>query len=108
MFSTSPTCGPPPLQPPGPDLLATFSHLDPGDCGWLAAPALVAHWESLGVAEPGRVLPELGLHDASLETAEVSRLLQEELLQAVEVLTFPSVQAGLLTLQVLGKVVVVE
>ena len=52
------------------------------------------------MAEPARVLVELGLHNATLDTVEVSRLLQEEVAQASEVLTFPTVQAGLLTMQV--------
>ena len=100
VFSNSPTGGPPPLLPPGPALLPTLTHLDPSTCGWLQAPALVAHWEALGVQEPSRVLVELGLQGATLDTAEVSRLLQEEVAQAAEVLTFPTVQAGLLTIQV--------
>ena len=87
-------------MPPGPTLLPTLTHLDPSSTGWLSAPALVAHWEALGVAEPSRVLVELGLHNATLDTAEVSRLLQEEVAQASEVLTYPTVQAGLLTIQV--------
>jgi len=99
VFSNSPTGGPPPLLPLGPALLPTLTHLDPGTCGWLQAPALVAHWEALGVQEPSRVLVELGLQGATLDTAEVSRLLQEEVAQAAEVLTFPTVQAGLLTIQ---------
>ena len=52
------------------------------------------------MAEPARVLVELGLHNATLDTVEVSRLLQEEVAQASEVLTYPTVQAGLLTMQV--------
>ena len=100
VFSNSPTGGAPPLLPPGPALLPTLTHLDPSSTGWLSAPALVAHWEALGVAEPSRVLVELGLHNATLDTAEVSRLLQEEVAQASEVLTYPTVQAGLLTIQV--------
>ena len=52
------------------------------------------------MAEPTRVLVELGLHTATLDTVEVSRLLQEEVAQASEVLTYPTVQAGLLTMQV--------
>jgi hypothetical protein len=52
------------------------------------------------VAEPGQVLVELGLHQSTLDTAELSRMLQEEVAQASEVLTFPTVQAGILTLQV--------
>ena len=52
------------------------------------------------MVEPARVLVELGLHNATLDTVEVSRLLQEEVAQASEVLTFPTVQAGLLTMQV--------
>ena len=87
-------------MPPGPALLPTLTHLDPSSTGWLSAQALVAHWEALGVAEPSRVLVELGLHNATLDTAEVSRLLQEEVAQASEVLTYPTVQAGLLTIQV--------
>ena len=100
VFSNSPTGGAPPHLPPGPALLPTFTHLDPSSTGWLAAPALIAHWEALGVAEPARVLVELGLHNATLDTVEVSRLLQEEVAQASEVLTYPTVQAGLLTMQV--------
>ena len=100
VFSNSPTGGAPPHLPPGPALLPTFTHLDPSSTGWLAAPALIAHWEALGVVEPARVLVELGLHNATLDTVEVSRLLQEEVAQASEVLTFPTVQAGLLTMQV--------
>ena len=46
------------------------------------------------------MLVELGLHNATLDTAEVSRLLQEEVAQASELLTYPTVQAGLLTIQV--------
>jgi len=56
------------------------------------------------VAEPSRVLVELGLHNATLDTAEVSRLLQEEVAQASEVLTYPTVQAGLLTIQTEARV----
>jgi len=56
------------------------------------------------VAEPARVLVELGLHNATLDTVEVSRLLQEEVAQASEVLTFPTVQAGLLTMQTEARV----
>ena len=52
------------------------------------------------MVEPARVLVELGLHNATLDTVEVSRLLQEEVAQASEVLTYPTVQAGLLTMQV--------
>jgi len=56
------------------------------------------------VAEPTRVLVELGLHTATLDTVEVSRLLQEEVAQASEVLTYPTVQAGLLTMQTEARV----
>jgi len=56
------------------------------------------------VAEPARVLVELGLHNATLDTVEVSRLLQEEVAQASEVLTYPTVQAGLLTMQTEARV----
>lgn len=56
------------------------------------------------MAEPARVLVELGLHNATLDTVEVSRLLQEEVAQASEVLTYPTVQAGLLTMQTEARV----
>jgi len=99
VFSNSPTGGPPPLLPPGPELLPTLTHLDPSGSGWQAASALTHHWEVLGVTEPHRVLKDLGLHQATLDIAELSRLLQEEVIQAAEIVTFPTVQAGLLTIQ---------
>ena len=59
------------------------------------------------MAEPTRVLVELGLHTATLDTVEVSRLLQEEVAQASEVLTYPTVQAGLLTMQVRYRTILI-
>ena len=95
--------GPPPLLPPdpGPPVYPSLTHLDPGNTGRVSAPALLQHWLALGVAEPSRALQELGLEgEGVLETREVSRLLQEEVSQARELLTYPTVQAGLLTIQV--------
>jgi len=56
------------------------------------------------VNEPARVLAELGLHSSTLDIGELSRLLQEELCQAAELVTFPTVQAGLLTVQTEARV----
>ena len=103
-FSSTPcSMGPPPLLPPdpGPPVYPSLTHLDPGNTGRVSAPALLQHWLALGVAEPSRALQELGLEGRGvLETREVSRLLQEEVSQARELLTYPTVQAGLLTIQV--------
>jgi len=113
IFTTSPT-----LQPPahfintGPTRSSScgsveqhlniplLSHLDPHNTGFLIPLSVTSYWESLGVADGNQVLEDLGLdkEQGRLNTRTVSQRLNEEIVQLLEIVRYPAVQAAIATL----------
>eukprot|EP00090_Calanus_glacialis_P014347 TRINITY_DN23134_c0_g1_i14.p1 TRINITY_DN23134_c0_g1~~TRINITY_DN23134_c0_g1_i14.p1 ORF type:complete len:677 (-),score=207.88 TRINITY_DN23134_c0_g1_i14:108-2138(-) len=85
-----------------------LSHLEPHNTGFLSPQCLVHYWEGLGVEDGSQVLEDLGLSadEERLDLRIVSQKLNDEIGQALEIVSYASVQAAIATLY--DEVVIVK
>eukprot|EP00090_Calanus_glacialis_P044794 TRINITY_DN8028_c0_g1_i1.p1 TRINITY_DN8028_c0_g1~~TRINITY_DN8028_c0_g1_i1.p1 ORF type:complete len:1022 (-),score=304.52 TRINITY_DN8028_c0_g1_i1:104-3169(-) len=78
-----------------------FSSLDAGSAGLVTTPTLLSYWESIGVDCGHQVLADLGLVDKSarIDLKELSNLLNDELNQSKDIISYPTINAAIATLQ---------
>jgi len=78
-----------------------FSSLDVGGTGLATTSALLTYWESIGVVCGHQVLADLGLGDTAptIDLKELSNLLNDELNQSKDIISYPTITAAIATLQ---------
>jgi len=78
-----------------------FSYLDTESVGLATISTLLSYWESIGVTCGVQVLADLGLagKQGGIDLKELSDLLNDELNQSKAIISYPTINAGIATLQ---------